>query len=429
MKRRLGIILGIVILVVLVALLFIVPAITGGETAEGNWELTSAVIDDVTVSDTSTLDFELFLLLNADGTGTLTFSQGDAACTWRQHGATVTVVTEDREPQPFTLEEDGTLTWVTEDMTFILSRMDDAAAANAPEPSENAEAESEQDLSEQLSGDLADADSEHDAQIAEHSVEAIQQRGTLRVALQAENSKMSYRVPEGIEEYADRAGQPSGYVPFICRQLAEDLGVTLEFVFYDVTEQQIQAAENGEADISANVWSITEERLEQFTMTNNILVTDIEGDEVFLRADPENPGSPLIDSEEALAVARIAAVKATVQVNNTLLQYPEAEVVPYADNAAALDALLSGEVDAAVFSTFDKAFADILVEAIQDQRICQCEYEIVNPEIKGVGFILKKGNTDLCDYINERLALYRSDGLLQELNDLCESEARAMGII
>lgn len=132
MKRRLGIILGIVILVVLVALLFIVPAITGGETAEGNWELTSAVIDDVTVSDTSTLDFELFLLLNADGTGTLTFSQGDAACTWRQHGATVTVVTEDREPQPFTLEEDGTLTWVTEDMTFILSRMDDAAAANAP---------------------------------------------------------------------------------------------------------------------------------------------------------------------------------------------------------------------------------------------------------------------------------------------------------
>lgn len=45
MKRRLGIILGIVILVVLVALLFIVPAITGGETAEGNWELTSAVID------------------------------------------------------------------------------------------------------------------------------------------------------------------------------------------------------------------------------------------------------------------------------------------------------------------------------------------------------------------------------------------------
>lgn len=51
---------------------------------------------------------------------------------------------------------------------------------------------------------------ENDAQIADHSVAAIQQRGTLRVAVQSGNSKMSYRVPEGIEEYADRAGQPSG---------------------------------------------------------------------------------------------------------------------------------------------------------------------------------------------------------------------------
>lgn len=270
---------------------------------------------------------------------------------------------------------------------------------------------------------------ENDAQIADHSVVAIQQRGTLRVAVQSGNSKMSYRVPEGIEEYADRAGQPSGYVPFLCRQLAEDLGVTLEFVFYDLTEQQIAAAENNEADISANVWSITEERLERFTMTDNILVTGIEGDEVFLRADPQHPGSPLIDSEEALAEARIAAVKSTVQVDNTRLQYPEADVIAYADNDAALDALLSGEVDAAVFTTFDKAFADILVQAIIDRQICQCDYEIVNPEIKGVGFILMKGNDDLCDYINGQLTRYRSSGLLQELNDLSESEAKAMGII
>ena len=147
----------------------------------------------------------------------------------------------------------------------------------------------------------------------------------------------------------------------------------LEFVFYDVTEQQIVAAENNEVDISANVWSITEERLERFTMTDNILVTGIEGDEVFLRADPQRPGSPLIDSEEALAEARIAAVKSTVQVDNTRLQYPEADVIAYADNDAALDALLSGEVDAAVFTTFDKAFADILVQAIIDRQICQCD--------------------------------------------------------
>lgn len=270
---------------------------------------------------------------------------------------------------------------------------------------------------------------EDDARIAEHSIEAIQQRGTLLVAIQTDNSKMSYWVPEGIEEFADRAGEPSGYVPLLCQQLAEDMGVTLEFVPYDLTEQQIEAAEKGEADISANVWSITEDRLERYTMTENILVTGIEGDEVFLRADPERPGSPLIDSEEALSLARIGAVKATVQVDNTRLQYPEAEVVAYADNDAVLEALLEGEVDAAVFTTFDKTFADILVQAIVDQQICQCDYEIANPEIKGVGFILMKGNDELCDFINDQLTLYRNNGFLQELNDLSESEARAMGII
>lgn len=265
--------------------------------------------------------------------------------------------------------------------------------------------------------------------LAYHSLEEIQARGTLRVALQSGNSKMSYRVPEDRPEYADRAGEPSGYVPFLCQQLAEDLGVTLEYVFYDVPEEQIQAAGTGEADFSANVWSITEERLAIYTMTNNILVTDIEGDEVFLRADPERPAYPLIDSEEALAVARIGAVKATVQADNIQLQYPEAEVLTYADNDAVLEALVSGEVDAAVFTTFDRAFADILVEDILDKQICQCEYTITNPSIQGVGFVLMKGNTGLCDYINGRLAKYRSSGLLQQLNDTSEREATAMGII
>lgn len=155
--------------------------------------------------------------------------------------------------------------------------------------------------------------------LAYHSTDAIRERGTLRVALQTENSKMSYFVPEGLAEFADRAGEPSGYVPWLCRQMAEDLGVALEFVFYDVAEQQLMSAQNGEVDFSANVWSITEERLERFTMTDNILVTGIEGDDVFLRADPELPGSPVIDSEEALATARIGAVRATIQATNAQL--------------------------------------------------------------------------------------------------------------
>lgn len=265
--------------------------------------------------------------------------------------------------------------------------------------------------------------------LAYHSTDAIRERGTLRVALQTENSKMSYFVPEGLEEFADRAGEPSGYVPWVCQQMAEDLGVALEFVFYDTAEQQLMSAQNGEVDFSANVWTITKERLERFTMTGNILVTEIEGDDVFLRADPELPGSPVIDSEEALATARIGAVRATIQVANAQLQYPEAEILTYDDNNAVREALLAGEVDAAVFTTYDRAFADLLVEDIVDQLICQCAYKIDNPETQGVGFVLMKGNDELCDYLNERLTQYRSSGQLQQWNDQNTTEAQAMGII
>ena len=133
---------------------------------------------------------------------------------------------------------------------------------------------------------------EDSERIAAHSVEANSAAGNAAGGPPVREQQMSYRVPEGIKKYAGRGGEPAGYVPMICQQLAEDLGVTLEYVFYDAAEQQIQAAENDEVDFSANVWSITDERLERYTMTDNILVTAIEGDEVFLRADPEHPRQP-----------------------------------------------------------------------------------------------------------------------------------------
>lgn len=60
---------------------------------------------------------------------------------------------------------------------------------------------------------------ENDAQIADHSVAAIQQRGTLRVALQSGNSKMSYRVPEGIKATPTARENPPAMCPFSASSL------------------------------------------------------------------------------------------------------------------------------------------------------------------------------------------------------------------
>ena len=135
------------------------------DSAAGAWELTGAEADGIIITDISTLNVELRLLLDADGTGMLTSSEGEGACTWTQSGSTVTVMVENGESCSFTLQPDGTLTWVLNDVTLVLSHTDDAAAAIASEPSESAAIVSDYGFSVRLPEGWLAVDSEYVAQI------------------------------------------------------------------------------------------------------------------------------------------------------------------------------------------------------------------------------------------------------------------------
>lgn len=135
------------------------------DSVVGAWELTAAEADGIIITDTSTLDVELSLLLDADGTGMLTSSEGEGACTWTQSGSTVTVMVENGESCSFTLQPDGTLTWVLNDVTLVLSHTDDAAAAMASEPSESAAIVSDYGFSVRLPEGWLAVDSEYVARI------------------------------------------------------------------------------------------------------------------------------------------------------------------------------------------------------------------------------------------------------------------------
>ena len=135
------------------------------DSVAGAWELTAAEADGIIITDTSALDVELSLLLDADGTGMLTSSEGEGACTWTQSGSTVTVMVENGESCSFTLQPDGTLTWVLNDVTLVLSHTDDAAEAMASEPSESAAIVSDYGFSVRLPEGWLAVDSEYVAQI------------------------------------------------------------------------------------------------------------------------------------------------------------------------------------------------------------------------------------------------------------------------
>lgn len=141
------------------------------DSAAGAWELTGAEADGIIITDISTLNVELRLLLDADGTGMLASSEGEGVCTWTQSGSTVMVAVEDGESISFTLQPDGTLTWIIDDVTLILNRTD--AAAIAPEASESAEVVSEYGFRVQLPEGWSAVDSEFVTQIVESVGEEI----------------------------------------------------------------------------------------------------------------------------------------------------------------------------------------------------------------------------------------------------------------
>ena len=141
------------------------------DSVAGAWKLTGAEAEGIVITDTSTLDVELSLLLNADGTGMLTSSEGEGVCTWTQSGSAVAVAVEDGESISFTLQPDGTLTWIIDDVTLILNRTD--AAAIAPEASESAEVLSEYGFRVQLPEGWITVDSEFVTQIVESVGEEI----------------------------------------------------------------------------------------------------------------------------------------------------------------------------------------------------------------------------------------------------------------
>ena len=65
------------------------------------------------------------------------------------------------------------------------------------------------------------------------------------------NSKTCYVIPDDPEKYGELVGTRAGNVPEVCRRIAEELGVEVEFVEYATLEAQLQAVTDGDVDLAA----------------------------------------------------------------------------------------------------------------------------------------------------------------------------------
>lgn len=261
---------------------------------------------------------------------------------------------------------------------------------------------------------------------AYHSPDAIRERGVLTVAVNG-NARFDYLIPNDPEKYGDLAGTRDGIVSELCRRIAQELGVEAAFVEYETVADQLNAAAAGDVDIAAGNFVINEARLALYEMTDSFDIIGEDGHQIFLSTKPES--GKMIRLRAELDHADIAVVKASVQANNTAIQYPEAKLLELTDNQAVQDALAAGKVQAAVFVPFDQTFAEQLTQAIQKGTIVQSNYMVAAPDYRGYGLVLMKGNRELRQYINTLLYNLTESGWLQETYKNEELESIDRGII
>jgi len=194
----------------------------------------------------------------------------------------------------------------------------------------------------------------------------------------------------------DRSNQPDGSEIATARQLAKDLGVELELV--QVTApQRIPALLAGRADVAISSLSITFDRAKtvMFAPPHGALSIVIAG------AKKVN-----IKSASDMAGKKIGLTRATLEEATVPGMAPSsAQIVYFDDIAATLQAMISGQVDAAGMSAFAaKSVADRNPKAeIENKFTVRTAY---------YGAAVRPGDFDLLQFLRTWVFLNKHNGVL-----------------
>lgn len=240
----------------------------------------------------------------------------------------------------------------------------------------------------------------------EHTVEAIQARGKLIVTTEATYPPM---------EFLDEEGNIIGLDASIAQALADDLGVELEMqnIEFSMVVPEVQ---NGNADMAIAGLSPTAERKE------NVDMSDVYygGSQVMLVLE-ENVDK--YATAESLAGQTLSTQKAAIQETLLYEQFPDCEALLLPKFPQCIAELKNGTCAGVII---DEASAYQYIETVEGLAISKVPVEADDSE-NGNCVAVMKGNTDLLDWVNERLAEYAESGKIQEWFDTASEQADAMG--
>lgn len=203
-------------------------------------------------------------------------------------------------------------------------------------------------------------------------------------------------------EYMDDKGNIIGIDVDILDAIFEELGMEYEIrhVGWDPVFQQVQ---NGELDMGASGITITDERKQTFDFTNPYF----EATQVIVVTEDSE-----IESAEDLK-----GKKVSVQINLTghqaakkLLGETSPDILAYENLPLAIQEVINGTTaaaigDNAVVYEYIKNNPNVKLKVIEDDAFDKEYY----------GFMVKKGNTELLNLLNEGLQKIKENGKLAEI--------------
>lgn len=206
-------------------------------------------------------------------------------------------------------------------------------------------------------------------------------------------------------EYIDENGEIVGIDIDIVNAIAEEIGAEVEFqnIGWDPL---FPAVKNGEIDFAVSSITITEDRKEEYDFTEPYYVANQ------LILVPEDSD---IKSFQDLKDKRVAVQISTTghEVVKKLLGETSDQIVAPENLPLAINEMLNGNADAVVGDNapvleYMKSNPDVVLKTIEDDEF-EKEY---------YGLMVRKGNTELLNILNEGIQKIKENGKLEEITGI-----------
>lgn len=229
-------------------------------------------------------------------------------------------------------------------------------------------------------------------------LDQIKADGVLYVTLSPDFAPMEF-----VDSSKDGQEQYVGFDVTLAKYIADYIGVDLviEPMSFDACQTAVYT---GSVPMSISGYSWTEERGENYEISDHYYAGDNETEQVILikKTDADK-----YTSAEGFSGVDVGAQNASLQMNLLTSQLPDANPITIGDLGVGVLELQNGSIEALAVA---KGNAEMILDSNPDLMICPWEFEVA-AEYEANVILITKGETALLNVVNEALAKAYADGL------------------